>query len=71
MHRYLILIEPTDTGYSAYSPDLSGCIATGRTTSEVEANMRDAIASHLEGLRADGQPVPALHTTAVYVEVAA
>jgi predicted RNase H-like HicB family nuclease len=71
MHRFLILIEPTDTGFSAYSPDLPGCIATGHSTQEVEANMREAIAFHLDGLRADGQPVPAAHTTAVYVEVAA
>jgi predicted RNase H-like HicB family nuclease len=71
MHRFLILIEPTDTGFSAYSPDLPGCIATGHTAQEVEANMRKAIAFHLDGLRADGQPVPSAHTTAVYVEVAA
>ncbi len=71
MHRFLILIEPTETGFSAYSPDLPGCIATGQTTSEVEANMRNAVAFHLEGLRADGQSVPTSQTTAVYVEVAA
>jgi len=71
MHRFLILIEPTDTGFSAYSPDLPGCVATGRTTAEAEKNMREAIAFHVDGLRADGQPVPESHTTAVYVEVAA
>ncbi len=71
MHRFLILIEPTESGFSAYSPDVPGCIATGHTAQEVEAKMREAIALHLDGLRADGQPVPAARTTAVYVEVAA
>jgi len=71
MQRYLIIIEPTGTGYSAYSPDLPGCIATGATTDAVAANMREAIAFHLDGLRADGHPVPEAHTIASYVEVAA
>jgi len=71
MHRFLILLEPTGTGFSAYSPDLPGCVATGATAEETEAHMRDAIALHLEGLRADGLPVPEPHTTAAYVEVAA
>ena len=46
-----IIIEPTGTGYSAYSPDLLGCVATGATREEVEHNMREAIEFHLEGLR--------------------
>ncbi len=71
MQRYLIIIEPTLTGFSAYSPDLPGCIATGASTEQVEGNMRDAIALHLDGLRADGHPVPEAHTIASYVEVAA
>jgi predicted RNase H-like HicB family nuclease len=71
MHRFLILIEPTETGFSAYSPDVPGCVATGSTVDDVKVNMRDAITFHLEGLRADGQPVPSSQTTAVYVEVAA
>lgn len=71
MQRYLIVIEPTSTGYSAYSPDLPGCIATGPSTETVEANMREAIAFHLDGLRADGQPVPPPHSIGTYVEVAA
>ena len=71
MQRYLIVIEPTSTGYSAYSPDLPGCIATGPSTEVVEANMREAIAFHLDGLRADGQPVPPPHSIGTYVEVAA
>jgi predicted RNase H-like HicB family nuclease len=71
MQRYLIVLEPTATGFSAYSPDLAGCVATGTTRAEVEANMREAISLHLEGLREDGEPVPPGQTIATYVEVAA
>ena len=71
MHRYLIVLEPTATGFSAYSPDLPGCAATGATRPEVEENMRQAIELHLEGLREDGEPVPSAQTIATYVEVAA
>ena len=71
MQRYLIVIEPTATGFSAYSPDLPGCVSTGATRAEVEANMREAVALHLEGFREDGEPVPTPHTYATYVEVAA
>ena len=71
MHRYLIVLEPTATGFSAYSPDLPGCAATGATRPEVEENMRQAIELHLEGLRDDGEPVPSAQTIATYVEVAA
>jgi predicted RNase H-like HicB family nuclease len=71
MQRYLIVIEPTATGYSAYSPDLPGCIATGATTEAVQANMCESIALHLDGLRADGHPVPPPHSIGTYVEVAA
>jgi predicted RNase H-like HicB family nuclease len=70
MLRYVIIIEPTPTGFSAWSPDLPGCIATGASAEQVEGNMREAIAFHLDGLRADGQPVPQTHTFAAYVEVA-
>ena len=58
MSRYLIIIEPTGTGFSAYSPDLPGCVSTGGTRPEVEANMKEAIEFHIEGLRANGEPVP-------------
>lgn len=71
MSRYLIILEPTDSGFSAYSPDLPGCVSTGRSRADVEANMREAIQFHLAGLREDGQPVPPPHTVATYVEVAA
>lgn len=71
MQRYLIVIESTPAGFSAYSPDLPGCVATGATQTEVERSMREALEFHLDGLRADGQPVPPPHTSATYVEVAA
>jgi len=71
MQRYLIVIEPTATGYSAYSPDLAGCVATGPSQVDVERTMREAVEFHLEGLRADGQPIPSGGTFATYVEVAA
>ena len=71
MRRYLILIEPTASGFSAYSPDLPGCVATGSTRADVEQTMRDAVELHLEGLREIGEPVPPPRTSAAYVEVAA
>lgn len=71
MQRYLIVIEPTGTGFSACSPGLPGCVSTGGTRAEVEANMREAVALHLEGLREDGETVRQPHTYATYVEVAA
>ncbi len=69
MTKYLIVVEPTQTGYSAFSPDLDGCVATGRTREEVERNMRDAIQFHLQGLRLEGLDTPAPHTYSSYVEV--
>lgn len=71
MKRYLIIVEETGTGYSAYSPDLPGCASTGRTREEVERNMREAIAFHVEGLLLEGIEVPAPHTYSAYVEVSA
>ena len=71
MRRYLVVIEPTATGFSAYSPDLPGCVATGRTRETVEQSIREAVGFHLDGLRAEGQPVPAASAVATYVEVAA
>ena len=71
MMKILIVVEQTPTGFSAYSPDVDGCIATGATRDEVERTMREAIEFHLETLRADGQAVPAPHSYATFVEVAA
>ncbi|MDQ2731601.1 MAG: type II toxin-antitoxin system HicB family antitoxin [Armatimonadota bacterium] len=69
--KYLIVIEPTATGFSAYSPDLPGCISTGHTWDEVENNMHEAIEFHLEGLREEGYPIPEPSSASAYVEVAA
>lgn len=71
MNRYLIILEETETGYSAYSPDLPGCVATGSTRQETEREIRDAIEFHIEGLRLAGDDVPAPHSVAAYCEVAA
>lgn len=70
MSRYLIIIENTGAGFSAYSPDLPGCVATGRTRAEVEEEMHDAIEFHIEGLRLAGEPIPAPRSDAAYCEVA-
>ncbi|MGJ5674390.1 MAG: type II toxin-antitoxin system HicB family antitoxin [Nostochopsis sp.] len=56
--RYAIVIERADANYSAYVPDLPGCVATGLTLEEVEEQMREAIVFHLQGLREDGLPIP-------------
>jgi predicted RNase H-like HicB family nuclease len=69
--RYLIVIEPTATGFSAYSPDLPGCVATGASESDVEARMRVAIELHLAGLRDAGEPVPEPGASSSWVEVRA
>ena len=69
--RILIIVEETATGFSAYSPDIAGCVATGRSREEVERTMREAIEFHFDGLRAEGQQVPEPHTYATFVEVAA
>ena len=71
MSKYLIVIEETDGAFSAYSPDVPGCVSTGATRADVERNMQEAIAFHLDGLREDGQPVPRPSTSAAYVEVTA
>jgi len=67
--NYLIVIEPSQTGYSAYSPDLPGCVSTGRTREEVEKNMREAIAFHLDGLREDKHEIPEPRSYAAYAEI--
>jgi predicted RNase H-like HicB family nuclease len=67
----LVVIEPTQTGFSAYSPDLPGCISTGRTREEVEQNMRETIAFHVDGLREEGQAVPEPGSYSAYIELSA
>ena len=69
--KYLIIVEPTTTGFSAYSPDLSGCVATGQTKQEVEHNMLVAIEFHLEGMRLEGLAIPEPMSFSTYVTIAA
>jgi predicted RNase H-like HicB family nuclease len=69
--KLLVIVEQTTTGYSAYSPDLPGCVAAGPSRDDVEQRMKEAIAFHVDGLRADGQHPPEPHSYATIVEVAA
>ena len=71
MKKYLIVIEETGTGFSAYSPDLPGCIATGATREDAESEMREAMNFHIEGMRLEGQAVPEPHSYPAFCEVAA
>ncbi len=69
MHRFLIIIEKANGNYSAYSPDLPGCIATGATREEAEKNMHEAIEIHVRGLIEDNLPVPDSTSFADYVTI--
>ena len=67
--KYVVIYERAPHNYSAYAPDLPGCVATGGTLAETEAMMREAIAFHIEGLREAGDPVPEPSTRAGMIEV--
>lgn len=69
--RYAVVIERAASNYSAYVPDLPGCVATGATLAQVEQEIREAISFHLEGLREDGEDVPDPASLVEYVEVPA
>jgi predicted RNase H-like HicB family nuclease len=69
--RYPLVIEPTGTGYSAFSPDVPGCAAAGDTEEETRRNFQDALASHFEMMREIGEPIPEPRASVDYVEVAA
>ncbi len=69
--RYAIVIEKAEGNYCAYVPDLPGCVATGATIAEVEAEIREAIAFHLDGMRDDGLEIPAPSSQVEYIEIAA
>ncbi len=66
--RYAIVIEKTRTGYSAFVPDLPGCVATGASQSDIELEMKNAIKFHIDGLKEDGLPVPKATSIAEYIE---
>ena len=69
MHRFLIVIEKAKSNFSAYSPDLPGCVATGKTRDQVTRRMHQAIEMHIAGLREDRLPIPKSSSTAEYVAV--
>ena len=71
VHRFLIIVEEAGANFSAYAPDLPGCVATGETREETERNMYEAIQMHLEGLREDGLSIPQSRSFAEYLVVGA
>jgi predicted RNase H-like HicB family nuclease len=70
MSKYLVIIEEAAENFSAYSPDVPGCVATGDTRDEAIAVMRDAMTAHLKGLREEGLPIPPPTSSAEYLAVA-
>ncbi len=69
MYRFLIIIEKANGNYSAYCPDLPGCVATGKTREETERNMHEAVQMHIQGMIEDKLPIPENHTLAEYIAV--
>lgn len=69
MYRFLVVIEKAKNNYSAYSPDLPGCVATGATREETEKNMHEAIGMHVQGMKEDKLPIPESNSYAEYVAV--
>jgi predicted RNase H-like HicB family nuclease len=71
LKRYSVIIERTGTGYSAWSPDVSGCVSVGDTEEETRRNFQDALAAHFEAMREVGEPIPEPSSSVDYVEIAA
>lgn len=69
--KYAVVIEKAEGNYSAYVPDLPGCVATGATMQGIESEIREAIAFHIEGMREDGLPIPEPVSRVEYIELAA
>ncbi len=69
MKRYAIVVEKAKSNYSAYVPDLPGCVAAGATAKEAERRLRKAIEVHVQGLREDGLPVPKPTSRVDYIEI--
>jgi predicted RNase H-like HicB family nuclease len=69
--KYAVVIEKAEGNYSAYVPDLPGCVATGATVEEAEAEIKHAIAFHIDGMKEDGLPVPTPTSKVEYIELAA
>jgi predicted RNase H-like HicB family nuclease len=70
-NKYLVVIEPSATGFGAWVPDLPGCVAVGDTVEETIQLMREAIPFHLDGMREDGLPIPEPSSVATVIEVEA
>jgi predicted RNase H-like HicB family nuclease len=70
MKKYLIIFEKTKTGYSAYSPDIDGCIAAGNTMEDAEKKMQEAIEFHFEGMKEMGLVIPEPHSSSAYLAIA-
>ena len=70
MFKYLVIIEKAECNYSAYSPDLPGCVATGVSVEKTLSRMKDAIQFHIEGLKTEGLAIPEPSSRAKYVEIA-
>ena len=69
MYRFLVIIEKATDNYSAYAPDLPGCVATGATREEVERNIHEAIQMHVQGMREDNETIPESESFAEYIAV--
>jgi predicted RNase H-like HicB family nuclease len=69
--RYPVVIEQTGTGYSAYSPDVAGCVAVGDPEEDTRRNFQDALSAHFQAMREVGEQIPEPHTSVDYVEIAA
>jgi predicted RNase H-like HicB family nuclease len=69
--RYPVIIEPTSTGFSAYSPDVAGCVSAGDTAEETRSNFQEALLCHFDAMREIGEPIPEPSSSVTYVEIAA
>ncbi|MES1184417.1 MAG: type II toxin-antitoxin system HicB family antitoxin [Myxococcales bacterium] len=69
--KYLVVVEQTESGFSAYSPDVPGCVATAQSRADVEREIADAISFHLEGMQAEGIELPTPHASTAYVDIPA
>jgi predicted RNase H-like HicB family nuclease len=69
--KYLVVVEQTNSGFSAYSPDVPGCVATAESRADVEREIADAISFHLEGMQAEGLELPTPHASTAYVDIPA
>jgi predicted RNase H-like HicB family nuclease len=69
--KYLVVVDQTDSGFSAYSPDVPGCVATAQSRADVEREIADATSFHLEGMQAEGLELPTPHASTAYVDIPA